>query len=155
MTSAKITPVEKTIEVSRDAATAFEFFSASFDDWWPKQSHSVGADTHGIVPKHVRIEPGEGGRLYEILPDGREFVWGYIKAWQPGRRLVFSWQFDKPDDQATEIEINFTQLDSGHTRVHLIHRGWENDPNGAALRQNYNTGWDSVITAYVAYSSSM
>lgn len=145
---AEITPVEKTIEVNCDAGRAFEFFTARFGDWWPKQTHSVGADMHATVPDRVVMKAGVGGRIYEILPDGREFGWGKIRAWEPGKRLVFSWQFDKPDAQATEVEVTFTALDSLRTRVRLIHRGWENDPNGAALRAGYETGWDPVIAAY-------
>lgn len=154
MAMAKIAAVEKTIEVDRDPQTAFDFFTARFGDWWPKATHSVGADSHGIVPDRVLMEPGVGGRIHEVLPDGREFSWGRVKVWEPGKRLVFSWQFDKPDEQATEVEVTFTRLESGRTRVHLVHRGWENDPNGAALREGYNEGWNPVVAAYAELAAS-
>lgn len=150
---ARIEPVDKTVEVDRDPDTAFDFFTARFGDWWPKHTHSVGADSHGIVPDRVLMEPGVGGRLYEILPDGREFAWGRVKVWEPGKRLVFSWQLGKPDKLATEVEVTFTRQESGRTRVRLVHRNWENDPNGAALREGYHSGWDPVMAAYAALAA--
>ncbi|MEE2566947.1 SRPBCC domain-containing protein [Hyphobacterium marinum] len=150
----KIAPVEKTIEVDRDPQTAFEFFTTRFGDWWPKATHSVGADSHGIVPERVLMEPGVGGHIYEVLPDGREFIWGRITVWETGTRLVFSWQIDKPDEQATEVEVTFTRLESGRTRVQLTHRNWENDPRGSTLRDNYDEGWDPVVAAYADLAAS-
>lgn len=141
----EIRPVEKSITVQQDAATAFRFFTASFDKWWPKETHSLGADRDGITPDKVVMEAGVGGRLYEIAADGKEQSWGRIRIWEPGKRLVFSWQFDKPDSQATEVDVRFTRQGSGATRIDLVHRLWDNDPKGAQLREGYQSGWDPVL----------
>jgi len=140
-----IKPIEKSIKVQRDAAAAFRFFTASLDKWWPKETHSLGADRDGLTPAKVAMEDGVGGRLYEIAADGKEQSWGRIRVWEPGQRLVFSWQFDKPDSQATEVDVRFTQLESGATQIDLIHRHWENDPKGSDLREGYQSGWDPVL----------
>lgn len=143
-------PIEKTIEVDCNPAIAFAFFTERFGDWWPKQTHSIGADSHGTAPEKVLMEPQVGGRIYEVMPDGTEYGWGKICSWEAGSRIVFSWQFHKPDDQATEVEVRFTQVESGRTRIHLIHRNWANDPNGAALRKGYQVGWDPVLASFMA-----
>jgi uncharacterized protein YndB with AHSA1/START domain len=141
----EIKPVEKSITVQRDAETAFRFFTQRLDAWWPKDTHSLSADRKGVTPAKVAMESGVGGRLYEVAADGVERSWGRIRVWEPGRRLVFSWQFDKPDAQATEVDVRFTQLKSGATQIDLIHRHWENDPHGAELRKGYQSGWDPVL----------
>ncbi|GJL97252.1 MAG: hypothetical protein DHS20C06_10690 [Hyphobacterium sp.] len=141
----EIKPVEKSITVQRDAETAFRFFTECFDTWWPTETHSLGADRNGITPIKVAMEDGVDGRLYEVAADGTEQSWGRVRVWEPGKRLVFSWQFDKPDAQATEVDVCFTQLESGATRIDLIHSHWENDPKGAELREGYQSGWNPVL----------
>ncbi|WP_161539396.1 SRPBCC domain-containing protein [Hyphobacterium indicum] len=141
----EIEPVEKSIIVNRDAETAFRFYTRHLDVWWPKESHSLGADRDGVTPACVGMEEGVGGWLYEESADGTRRSWGKIRVWEPGRRLVHSWQFDKPDEQATEVEVVFTDLGNGQTRIDLTHRGWENDPDGEKLRGGYQSGWDPVL----------
>lgn len=143
----EIKPVEKTIIVNRDAQTAFRFYTRYLDVWWPKESHSLGADRDGVTPIRVSMEERTGGLIYEESADGTRRSWGKIRVWEPGQRLVHSWQFDKPDEQATEVEVLFTDLGNGQTRIDLTHRGWENDPNGAKLRDGYQSGWNPVIAS--------
>ena len=145
MTKARIAPVEKTLTVDRNAETAFRFFTGQLDVWWPKETHSLGADRDGITPTRVDMEAGVGGRLFETAADGTERFWGEIKVWEPGKRLVFSWGFDKPEEIHTEVEVVFTAISKKQTRIDLTHRGWEKDPDGASLREGYNHGWDPVV----------
>lgn len=147
MTNEKLAPIEKTITVDRDADTAFRFFTQQFDAWWPKETHSIGADRHGITPAQVAIEEGVGGRIYETAADGTQASWGFIRVWEPGQRLAFSWGFDKPEDQHTEVEVIFTPTGDHQTRIDLSHRDWEKDPKGAELRPNYNKGWEPVMAS--------
>lgn len=144
-TKDKVAPVEKTITVERDAATAFRFFTAQFDAWWPKETHSLGADRDGVTPARVVMEEGVGGRLFEVSADGTERFWGQIRIWEPGQRLVFSWGFDKPEEQRTEVQVIFTDLGAKRTRIELTHYDWEKDPKGADLREGYNNGWEPVM----------
>ncbi|WP_420433476.1 SRPBCC domain-containing protein [Hyphobacterium sp.] len=142
-----IAPVEKSVTVDKDAATAFRFFTEKFDAWWPKETHSLGADREGVTPARVVMESGIGGRLFEVAQDGTEHYWGTIGTWQPGERLIFSWGFDKPEAQRTEVEVVFTDLGGGRTRIDLTHRNWEKDPKGAELRKGYNNGWEPVMAS--------
>lgn len=145
---ADITPIEKTIEVGASPQHAFEFFTARLGDWWPVHSHSIGASVHDTPPDHVIMEPQVGGRIYEVMADGTEHDWGKIRVWAPHSRLVFSWQFHKPDSQATEVQVHFASVGNGRTRVDLTHRHWDNDPNGKELREGYQSGWDPVLASY-------
>ena len=145
-----IKPVEKTITVNRDAEAAFRFYTKNFDAWWPKETHSLGADREGVPPARVAMDEKAGGQLYEVSADGTRRSWGTIRIWEPGKRLVHSWQFDKPDAQATEVEILFTDLGDGRTRIDLTHSGWENDPDGETLREGYHMGWDPVLAGLEA-----
>ena len=144
-TDGKTAPIEKSITVDRNAERAFRFFTEQFDAWWPKETHSMGADRDGITPARLVMESGVGGRLFEVSADGTERFWGRIGIWEPGKRLVFSWGFDKPQEHRTEVEVKFTDLGDGGTRIDLTHRNWENDPKGAELREGYNKGWEPVL----------
>jgi hypothetical protein len=142
--SKPIDPVRKSIEVTCDAKTAFAFYTEHLNDWWPRATHSLGQ----ARTRAVAMECREGGRLYETQEDGTTSDWGRIIAWEPGRRLVHSWHVGRPETEATEIELRFTPLPNGGTRVDLEHRNWENfGPEAAALRDEYNPGWDHVFGA--------
>jgi uncharacterized protein YndB with AHSA1/START domain len=103
----------------------------------------------------VRFDPGPDGRLVETLSDGRETVWGYILAWDPPHRLVFSWHpghdcARTQVSEATEVEVRFSAAGDA-TEVELVHRHWERlGERAAAAREEYHQGWDPVLARYVA-----
>ena len=127
------TPVRKSITVKAGLDTAFEVFTAGFDSWWPR-SHHIGP----VPMKRAVMQCHVGGRCYTEQTDGTECDWGEITAWEPPRRLVMAWKIDpqwkyQPDMAKTsEVEVTFTPVDNGATRVDLEHRnfaragaGWE------------------------------
>lgn len=71
-------PIHKTVTVPLSAGEAFDLFTTAIDAWWPKQSHSVSADTGDGNTASVRMEPREGGRVIETLPDGGEVNWATV-----------------------------------------------------------------------------
>ena len=83
-------------------------------------------------PGVLSFEPGEGGRLIETRAGGKVFEIGRISAWEPPRRLVFSWrQANFPPDLHTEVEVGFEAVGE-ETRVSIEHRGFDRVPAGAA-----------------------
>ena len=141
MEMVQIEPVVKTITVQGEPGVVFELFTSRIDEWWPKQTHSVG----GSDADRVAVEPGQGGRIYEVTRDGVEHDWGEITTWQPAARLALTWHPGMAASQSTHLEITFRATAEG-TEVTLVHDGWEaRGPSGPALRDEYDTGWDVVL----------
>ncbi len=118
----------------RNSAT--EVFTARFGDWWPLVTHSVGTD------KAATVALGIGGIILETLADGTTTVWGTITRWEPPARVAFSWHAGTPEAEAGLVEVVFTPSGAGSTLVELTHSGWENRPDGAGARAEYEPGWD-------------
>jgi uncharacterized protein YndB with AHSA1/START domain len=119
----------------------FELFSSRIDEWWPKATHSVG----GEDAARVVVEPGDGGRIYEVSGAGVEHEWGRITSWDPGARIELTWHPGVPETQSTHIELTFRAM-GGATQLTLVHDGWERRGlNGPEMRDNYDAGWDHVL----------
>jgi uncharacterized protein YndB with AHSA1/START domain len=143
-------PVRKSITVKADAARAFAVFTGGIGRWWPR-SHCIAASPQ----KDVVMEPKAGGRWYEIGEDGSHCNWGKVLAWEPPARVLLAWQISadwKYDpDFITEVEVTFTPLDGGSTRVDLEHRDIERfgdklEPVRAAL--DSEGGWSGILKIY-------
>jgi uncharacterized protein YndB with AHSA1/START domain len=150
--AARITPapIRKSITVDAPVDRAFEVFTKGFGTWWPA-THSIGR----TALRNAVIEPKAGGRWYEIGEDGSECDWGEVLAWDRPTRLVLAWRigFDWRYDPnlLTEVEVRFTPVGDGATRVDFEHRLLENmGANAAAARETYDSpgGWAGLLTAY-------
>ncbi len=151
--NAPITPltVRKTLEVRAPLAVAFRVFAEDMTSWWDLESHHVGkAKAVAAV-----VEPFAGGRWFERGDDGSECDWGKVLAWEPPGRLLLQWQLDadfKYDARLhTEVEVRFTALEGGRTRVELEHRLLEAYGEKAALMQSIlgsEGGWTALVAAY-------
>src|SRR3954469_23411919 len=129
-------PVRKSITVNATPEEAFRVFTEDFDSWWPR-SHHIGKPP---MTKAL-IETRAGGRCYTEQEDGTECDWGSILAWDPPRRFVMAWQITRawryePDTaKSGEVEVTFTALASGGTRVDLEHRFFaRHGVGGATMR---------------------
>jgi uncharacterized protein YndB with AHSA1/START domain len=121
---------------------AFEVWAIRTSLWWPA-SHSVSG-----APEVVTFEPRAGGRIYERAADGAEHEWGEVLAWDPPRRLAYSWHLRQDRADATEVEITFAPADEG-TAVRIEHRGWERlGARGPALRERNVRGWAGLLPAF-------
>ena len=130
--------VERSVEVPADAETAFTLFTDRIADWWPMATHSVHGEggTVGF----------EEGRLVERHGDRSE-CWGEVQRWDPPHGFAVTWHPGREADEATEVEVSFTEEEQGRTRVRLVHSGWERrDPEA---RESYATGWVAVLARYV------
>ena len=150
----KIEPVVKRITVQCSSADAFRYFTADFDKWWPGHTHSVIAmSTSGARrPRTCTFEPRIGGRTIEHGAGEERHIWGTVIAWEPPRRVSFTWHPGRDEQVAQTVDVTFTQTAAG-TEVVLTHSGFERLADEAALiREGYNNGWESVFnTAFREY----
>ncbi len=138
-------PIRKTVTVPLDPKAAFDLFADGIDRWWPKDTHSLTARDGGGVKARVHVEPRDGGRVLETLPDGTEAPWADVTRYVPGERLTLRWYVGRSPDEATLVDIRFVPVDAG-TRVDLTHSGFE--VLGAAAAPtcaSYTSGWDHVL----------
>lgn len=152
-----IAPVRKSIVVEASPQRAFEVFTAGVDAWWPR-THGIGRTP---LTRSV-IEPFVGGRWYTTHTDGSEVVVGHVRAWEPGARLVVSWEISadwKPDARASfasEVEVLFKADGAGRTRIDLEHRDFERmgiEP-GQKMRTGVDGGWPGILNLYAACLAS-
>lgn len=139
-----IEPVKKTMLVAAPVEVAFEVFTERLSEWWPLATHSIGDED--TVSAH--IEGRVGGRVYEIQQDGGQADWGVVSVWEPPHRLEMEWKVNPAAPAPTVIDVRFTD-EGGSTRVDLEHSHWERlGANGQEARDNYNSGWDLVLSGY-------
>lgn len=146
MNTVELAPIVKTLVVGRPPGPAFRAFTEEMGAWWPLATHSRARDAAGERAVGVTMEPRVGGRIFETLQDGRELDWGEVLAWEPGRRVEFSWQLGMPPDQATHVSVRFEDHDAGSSRVTLTHSHWERlGDAGLTRRESYDQGWVTVF----------
>jgi uncharacterized protein YndB with AHSA1/START domain len=145
-----IAPVRKTVIVDATPGKAFEVFTACINRWWPK-THGIGA----APLKESIIEPFVGGRWYTTHEDGSQAVVGHVLVWQPGERLVVTWEVSaewKPDPRpefTSEVEVRFSPETALRTRVELEHRNFERmGAAGETMRNNVDRGWPALLELF-------
>ena len=139
--------VARSITVPLSQAKAFELFTARMSEFWSPE-HSIGSSPLEAVV----LEPRVGGRWYERGADGSECNWGHVAVWEPPNRVVLAWQLTAEwtydPDFETEVEVAFTVVDSGHTRVDLRHRNLQNYGDQAEqMRAAFDSpdGWADTL----------
>jgi len=147
-------PVKRSVVVQADPQRAFTAFTSNMASWWPP-SHTIG----GSQQPEVVLERRPGGRWYERSPEGAECEWGKVLVWDPPGRLVLAWQLNglwKYDPTLiTEVEITFTAVASGETRVDLEHRNLERFGEHATRVHDAvggDRGWLGILKTYVGYT---
>ena len=144
MSDAPLPPIERSISVSWDPATAFHRFTAEFASWWPAATHSIG----GPQVKRLVFETRLGGRIYEEHRDGRRFQWGCVLAWEPPTLVRFTWHPSRDASTAQDVEVRFEPAGRG-TRVVLVASHWERWGKGAkSARKGYRIGWGYVLNVW-------
>ncbi len=148
-----VEPIREMVRVPVDVERAFELFVSELNEWWPAEYTWAGEVLERIV-----IEQGVAGRCYERGPYGFECDWGRVLAWEPPRRLLFTWQIapnrvPQPDpERASEVEVRFEEIEEGVTEVTLVHGQFERHGEGAAeYRAALGTeqGWAYMLSRYV------
>ena len=141
MTITILPPLVKTIRVGWNPDAAFRRFTADMGSWWPLKTHSVGGDK----ARTVVFEGQVGGRILEKIDGADDSVWGTVTAWDPPRRVAFTWHPARKPESAGKVDIQFIPDGTG-TRLQLTHTGWEKFGTMAKkARGGYNMGWDYVL----------
>ena len=132
------------LRIKAPAERVFTAFVEEIGDWWRPD---LLFQTTPRPPGRLAFEPGADGRLTETLAGGKVFELGRILAWEPPRRLVFSWrQASFPPDLRTEVEVRFEPV-GAETRVSVEHRGFDRVPAGNAARHGFT---DKVLLMRLA-----
>ena len=155
MTTQTDTSVSTSIDVDVPIERAFTVFTEEIDRWWNPDHHIIESKLERMV-----FEPRVGGHIYDIGVDGSECRWATVLAYDPPRRLVFTWnitlQWSLETDpaRASEVEVTFDERADGGTHVTLTHRelqrhgeGWE------SMRDSVGSdgGWPGGLRLYAAF----
>ena len=156
MSSVELGPIVKTVQVRRSPAEAFRLFTEEISAWWPMKNHSRARDAAGEVTVRVDFETRVGGRIYETLNTGEQRDWGEVLAYEPGHRVLFSFQMGRPKEKSGEVEVRFDALDAGSCRVTLTHAKWERMGDEAeVMRGRFAGGWEFVfVDGFGAYAGA-
>jgi hypothetical protein len=142
--------IQKTIIVRCDLEKTFRTWTEQIDAWWPK-GHSRSGDLRTTVVLERRL----GGRLYERTPEGAEYAWGQVIAWDSPRYFALHWYLGSSADRPTRVEVRFSLLANGNTRVDLVHQGPELiGEQWGRTSAVFDTAWAHVLAAYRAAFSS-
>jgi len=144
-------PIAHELLVDTAPAPAFELFAERIGDWWP-----LGYTFSRTGFASAEIEPRAGGRWFERTLAGAELPWGEVRVYEPARRLVLGFGISPerrptPPDAASEVEVTFTAVDPGRTRVRVEHRAFERHGDGAArLREGMDSdeGWPLILAEF-------
>lgn len=142
--------VRASVRVRVSQAEAFALFTERIDDWWRR---GVRFRHAGSWRGLIHLEPRLGGRLFEAFESGEPdeageaggedciVEVGRVLAWQPPRRLVFSWRNSAfAPGQSTTVEVTFEAGEPGgpgaasSTLVTVVHRGWDGIPPDHPVR---------------------
>ena len=149
--------VRKSVRVQATVERAVSVFVEQMETWWPATHHIGGTPFEAIF-----VEPRVGGRWYERNAKGEQCDWGTVLAWDPPRRVRFSWHVgpghDSPDwkfdgdmSRASEVEIRFSPAESGATLVELEHSKLERHGEGyEQLRAIFDGpgAWISILESF-------
>ena len=151
-TQLQATSVSTSVEVKAPAEHAFRVFTEGIGSWWDPSHHILEAELAEMV-----FEPYVGGHIIDRGADGSECRWARVLAYDPPRRVCFSWdinlrwQLETDPAKTSEVEVTFTADGPARTHVVLTHRhldrhgdGWEN------MRDAVGSGWSLTRFAEVA-----
>ncbi|MDA0654008.1 MAG: SRPBCC domain-containing protein [Proteobacteria bacterium] len=141
-------PIVKSIDVPCGPQQAFDVFWKDMSAWWPLDKFTTSAMA-GQPAKAIRVDARPGGEIVEIGGDDTETLWGVIEAFEPPSYVRTTFHFAPPGvvvEDRTLLEVRFTGIDGGRTRVELTQTNWEVLGDQAAdIRGGYEFGWGVIF----------
>lgn len=139
-----MTPIVVEFDVAASCEHAFDMWANRTSLWWPRGHTLSGDDELDIV-----FEGRPGGRIFERAVDGSEHDWGRIVAWEPPHRLVYTWHLFFDAEEATDIEVTFTEVGEA-TAVRIEQGGWERlGAAGESRRARTHSVWQTLTPAFI------
>lgn len=135
-------PVVAEVTVPVSTTSAFVGFTAQMGEWWDPMLTPDAATFTGIA-----IDPA--GPV-EMIHGDEHYTWGRVMEWDPIGRYTQEFWLGHPEDEATVLDVRFTDDGSGATLVRLVHSGWM--PGTEDVRAKY-THWDDLLRRYAAHVS--
>ncbi|CAM3622622.1 SRPBCC domain-containing protein [Nocardioides zeicaulis] len=135
-------PVVAEVVVPGSPRAAFVGFTAQMGEWWDPLLTPDSATFTGIS-----IDPN--GPVAMVHGD-EEYVWGRVMKWDPIGEYAQEFWLGHPEDEATVLDVRFTDTGEGSTLVRLVHSGWTADTE--SLREKY-THWDDLLARFAAHVS--
>ncbi len=117
-------------------------FTAQMGEWWDPAVTPEPATYSGIA-----IDPD--GPV-EMLHGDEHFPWGRVMEWDPIGRYTQEFWLGHPEDEATVLDVRFTEAEGGATLVRLVHSGGL--PGTEDLRAGY-ADWQRLLDRYAAHVS--
>jgi len=146
------TSVTTAVEVEAPVEHAFRAFTEGIGSWLDPEHHILEAELAEMV-----FEPRVGGHIIDRGTDGTECRWARVLAYDPPRRVCFSWdinlrwQIETDPAKASEVEVIFTPDGPARTQVVLTHRHLDRHGDGwEGMRDAVGSGWDLTRFAEVA-----
>ena len=154
MTKTDTGTIRRQIVVDAPIDRAFAVFTERFGDFKPPEHNLLALPIAETV-----FEPRIGGNIVDRAADGTECRWARILAYDPPKRVVFSWDISpqwrvETDPELTsEVEVRFVAETPDRTRLDLEHRhldrhgpGWESVRDGVAD----DAGWPLYLARYAS-----
>jgi uncharacterized protein YndB with AHSA1/START domain len=154
MTETDTGTIRRQIVVDAPIDRAFAVFTERFGDFKPPEHNLLALPIAETV-----FEPRIGGNIVDRAADGTECRWARILAYDPPKRVVFSWDISpqwrvETDPELTsEVEVRFVAETPDRTRLELEHRhldrhgpGWESVRDGVAD----DAGWPLYLARYAS-----
>lgn len=152
VTETPVTSVSVDTDVDAPAEHCFRVFTEGIGDWWDPDHHLLDSQLVSMT-----FEPRVGGNIVDRYADGRECRWARVLAYDPPRRVVFSWdittawEVETEPDRTSEVEVTFTEVGPARTHVVLVHRNLDrHGANWQSMRDGVSRGWSLARFAEVA-----
>jgi uncharacterized protein YndB with AHSA1/START domain len=148
------TSVSTDVHVDAPIEHAFRVFTEGIGTWWDPGHHIIEGEFAEMI-----FEPRVGGNIVDRAVDGSECRWARVLAYDPPRRVCFSWdittdwRLETDPAKTSEVDVTFTAESPGRTHVVLTHRHLDRHGEGwQGMRDAVGSGWSLSHYAEVASS---